>query len=497
MNRKTLRRNRQGRKHNLAQAARKSGPVAPAEPAHAALAELTAAVAPAVLHRVVREHKWLAPSIALSLADRGRTTIASRAAIARSLGALLRWWGWIEPLHLSRIEEQLLLASLLDSTEINALARVWAQRARLHPDSLVPVGDAPNWTGRAEGLKRWIGARAVNADPWMLFPAWLRDELPVPPGAATPKVRRLEFLGALQTRPPLWLGVRGADEKPIWSALREAGLKPWIHRQVLSAAKLPAETDLTRLEDYRAGRLVAQDIASQAIALVCDPDPGERWWDVSGESGLIGQQLASLMRGRGVVVCTFEQDRRRREAALRIRRGPLHNVSTRLWDGRHTPGKTASYDGVVLDAVSSGVGSWRRHPDARWTIIATEIPKLVERQLQGLAVASHGVRPGGTLVYTVATVTRSETTAVVQAFLGAHPHFQLDAFPSPLEDGATGGTLQIWPQAQDGEARFIARMVRRASTQIKAGKSARDKAVAIEDAGEANGAIESLDATET
>ena len=133
MNRKTLRRNRQGRKHNLAQAARKAGPAAPAEPAHAALADLTAAVAPAVLHRVVREHKWLAPSIALALADRGRTTAASRASIARSLGALLRWWGWIEPLHLSRIEEQLLLACLLDSTEINALARVWAQRAQIAP----------------------------------------------------------------------------------------------------------------------------------------------------------------------------------------------------------------------------------------------------------------------------------------------------------------------------------------------------------------------------
>ena len=244
----------------------------------------------------MREHKWLAPSIALALTDRGRTTPAARASIARSLGALLRWWGWIEPLHLSRIEEQLLLAWLLDSTELNAIARVWAQRARLMPDSLVPVGDAPNWTGRAEGLKRWIGGRAVNADPWMLFPAWLRNELPVPPGVAAPKVRRLEFLSALQTRPPLWLGVRGADEKTVWGALRESGHKPWIHRRLTSAAKLPAETDLSRLDDYQAGRLVAHDIASQAVAVVCDPDPGERWWDVCGENGLIAQQLAAMMR---------------------------------------------------------------------------------------------------------------------------------------------------------------------------------------------------------
>ena len=464
MNIKVRRPARQGQKRGKSRGKRHEPP---AEPAHATLAELTAAVAPTVLHRVVREHKWLAHSTADAMRERGKTSATTRASMARSLGALLRWWGWIEPLHLSRIEEQLLLAWLLDSTEINAVARVWAQRAGLRPDSLVPVGDAPSWTGRAEGLKRWTGGRTVNADPWMLFPAWLRSELPVPPGVSTPKVRRLEFLGALQARPPLWLGVRGQDEKTAWAALREAGLKPWIHRHVTSAAKLPAETDLLRLDAFREGRLVVQDIASQAVALVCDPDPGERWWDVNGETGLHAQHLASIMAGKGVVVCTFEQARRRHDAALRLRGGPFHNVTTRLWDGRHTAGKTASFDGVVLDAVSSGVGSWRKHPDARWTVSAAQIPELAARQLQNLTVASTGVRPGGTLVYTVPTVTRSETVGVVEAFVSAHPEFRLDPFPHPLEEGTTGGMIQIWPQGHDGEARFIARMVRQASSRPK------------------------------
>ena len=118
--------------------------------------------------------------------------------------------------------------------------------------------------------------------------------------------------------------------------------------------------------------------------------------------------------------------------------------------------------------MSSGVGSWRRHPDARWTVTAQRDTRAGRAAVAKAShVASHGVRPGGTLVYTVATVTRSETTAVVQAFLAAHPIFNSSRFRIPLEEGATGGMLQIWPQTQDGEARFIARMVRRASTQIK------------------------------
>ncbi len=94
---------------------------------------------------------------------------------------------------------------------------------------------------------------------------------------------------------------------------------------------------------------------------------------------------------------------------------------------------------------------------------AAQIPEHASRQLKRLATAAPGVRPGGTLVYTVATVTRSETIGVVQAFLEAHPDFQLEPFPHPLEEGTTTGMLQIWPQAHDCEARFIARMVRRAN----------------------------------
>jgi len=430
------------------------------QPTLTPLSELTAAVAPSVMHTVVHEHRWLAAALAAAMEGHGRTSSQDRVAITGSLAALLRWWGWIEPLHLPMIEEQLLLASLLDSSEVSAIARRWAVRSGRQPERLVPVGDAPNWTGRAEGLKRWVAGRPVNADPWRLFPAWMRDQLPVPPGSATPKVRRLDFLAALQTRPPLWVGVRGQDEKTVWTALRDAGLKPWIHRRLPSAAKLPPETDLMAFDLFRTQQLVAQDITSQAVAIVCDPDRGERWWDVNGESGLHALHLAALMGGKGVVVCTFEQERRRRENAARLRRGAFHNITTRLWDGRHPAGKAASYDGVLVDAVCSGIGSWRRHPDARWTMPAARLPELVTRQLQCLDAASSGVRPGGTLVYTVLTVTRCETAQVVDAFLASHPEFRPEVFPHPLEDTPPAATIQLWPQVHDGDARFIARMVR-------------------------------------
>jgi 16S rRNA (cytosine967-C5)-methyltransferase len=434
-------------------------------PSYAPIAEMTAAIAPQVLHAVFSEHRPLVPAINAALEGRGGTRPRDRFWMARGLGALMRWWGWIEPLHMKRVEEQLLLAWLIDSVEVGPIAKVWAAKVGRHPDRLVPVGDAPNWTGRAEGLKRWAEERAVNADPWRLFPAWLRDQLPVPPGETTPKARKLDFLAALQTRPSLWVSVRGTNENNVWNELRAAELKPWIHRRILTAARLPAETDLTAFEAFRSGHLTQHDIASQAVALACDPDPGERWWDVNADHGLHSLHLAALMKNKGVVVATFENERRRKSVALKMRTSAYHNITTRVWDGRHVTGKAATYDGVLVDAISSGIGNWRKYPDARWTTFAGQIPELAAQQGHWLDIAGAAVKPGGTLVYTVATVTPSETTGAVGAFLASHPEFKLEPFGHPLEDSRSAGTIQLWPQIHDGEARFIARMTRAAKSK--------------------------------
>jgi len=300
----------------------------------------------------------------------------------------------------------------------------------------------------------------VAADPWMLFPAWLREELTLPPGSESAKARRLAFLFVLQIRAPIWAAVRGAPEKQVWNELRDAGLRPWVHRRLATAAKLDRDTELGQLESFRQGVVVVEDLASQAVARVCDPDPGERWWDVRGGSGLQALGLGAEMAGKGTVISTFEHERARRAAASRLRAGAFRNIAVKEWDGRHVPGKAESYDGVLLEAPSSGVGTWRRHPEARWSLSKEQIAELVDSQKRLLTIAASAVKTGGTLVYTVATATQSETQGLINDFLAENRGFRLDPFPHPLEEGTTTGMLQIWPQFHDCETRFIARMVR-------------------------------------
>ncbi|WP_165227439.1 hypothetical protein [Aquisphaera insulae] len=448
---------------------------------YAAVAALTASLTPKVMKAVLDSGKRLEPALAAALEGRKETSWSHRRVATRSISALLRWWGWIEPLRLVQVEEQLALASALDSTEIDGSARIWAEKAGIPRTAMMAAGDAPNWTARAEALKRWVQGRPVTADPWLLFPAWLRDQLPVPPGDTPAKGKRLAFLFTLQLPCPLWVGIRGGTEKTIWNELREAGLKPWIHRRWTSAAKLDPDTDLRGQRALQEGELAIEDLASQAVGRVADPDPGERWWVVHGGNGLVALHLGCLMQGKGAVVATDENEPRLRAASVRFRKFPWRNIAAKSWDGRHLPAKAGSFDGVIVEPPSSDVGSWRRHPEVRWTVRKEDLPRLVEAQTRMLATAAPAVRPGGILIYTVPTVTLAETSEVVAAFLQSQPEFRLEAFPHPLEDANTGGTLQIWPHLHDCEARFIARFVR-TSRPVKVAKAGKDQAAPAEEA---------------
>ncbi|WP_210420200.1 RsmB/NOP family class I SAM-dependent RNA methyltransferase [Aquisphaera giovannonii] len=425
-----------------------------------AVASLTASVAPQILRGVLDTGKRLEPALKEALEGRKETSWSHRRVVTRAIAALLRWWGWIEPLRLVQVEEQLALAWSLDSSEIDPTARIWAEKAGKSRDRMMAAGDAPNWTARAEALKRWVEGKPVTADPWLLFPAWLRDQLAVPPGDAPAKGRRLAFLFSLQSHWPLWVGVRGGVEKTIWNELRDAGHKPWIHRRLTSAAKLDPDTDLRGLRAFQESELAVEDLGSQLVGTIGDPDPGERWWVVHGGNGLIALNLGCRMHGKGTVVATYEKEAGRNAAAARLRRFPWRNIAAKAWDGRRLPAKAGSFDGVVVEPPSSDIGVWRRHPEVRWTVRKDDIPRLAEAQRKLLEVAAAGVKAGGSLIYTVPTVTLAETTELVAAFLQAHPEFRLEPFRHPLEESTTNGTLQVWPHLHDCEARFIARFVR-------------------------------------
>jgi 16S rRNA (cytosine967-C5)-methyltransferase len=141
----------------------------------------------------------------------------------------------------------------------------------------------------------------------------------------------------------------------------------------------------------------------------------------------------------------------------RAARAGVFNYRAAPWDGgARLPTKT-SFDGVLLDAPCSGLGTWGRNPHARWTTTPSDARELAATQRGMLAAIAPSVKPGGRLVYAVCTITRAETEETAAAFERNFPDFERLALPNPLQPGVPPAPgLWLWPHATGGNAMFVA-----------------------------------------
>ena len=112
---------------------------------------------------------------------------------------------------------------------------------------------------------------------------------------------------------------------------------------------------------------------------------------------------------------------------------------------------------MLVDAPCSGVGTWQRNPHARWTTTLTDVQELAVVQRDLLTRAAAALKPGGRLIYSVCTLTRSETMGVVEEFEKACPDFQPMPLTNPFLPAAPAQPrLSLWPQEGGGNGMFIA-----------------------------------------
>jgi len=120
-----------------------------------------------------------------------------------------------------------------------------------------------------------------------------------------------------------------------------------------------------------------------------------------------------------------------------------------------------------VDAPCSGIGTWQRNPQARWTTEPNDVRELSAIQKKLLANVAPSVKPGGKLIFSVCTLTRSETTEVVADFDSRFAaEFEPMELPKILESQSrptSAATISIWPQYLGGNGMFIAGWRRRKS----------------------------------
>src|SRR5262249_5627774 len=99
---------------------------------------------------------------------------------------------------------------------------------------------------------------------------------------------------------------------------------------------------------------------------------------------------------------------------------------------------------VLIDAPCTGVGAWRRNPDAKWRVRPGALAQRIKAQDTALARAARLVKPGGRIAYVTCSLLDQENGARVRALTTQHPEFAV--VPPDDVAGALGA----------GRTRFLA-----------------------------------------
>jgi 16S rRNA (cytosine967-C5)-methyltransferase len=232
---------------------------------------------------------------------------------------------------------------------------------------------------------------------------------------------------------------------PDWIVERlVADLGPADAIAALEAMNEPAE--VTERDDG-----YVQDRGSQLVTEAVGAAAGEVVVDLCAAPG----GKATGLAGAGARVVALDQRRNRaRLVAANASRLDVP-VGVAVADGRRPPVRSASADRVLVDAPCSGLGALRRRPDARWRIDAAAVDRLATLQGELLDGAAELVRPGGTLCYSVCTLTRAESVDVAERFSTEHPGFApLEPPADPWVPWGSGSLLLPQAEGTDGMAVF-------------------------------------------
>lgn len=276
-------------------------------------------------------------------------------------------------------------------------------------------------------------------------PDWARGHMEVTPA----------WLRALQTEPVLWLRAKPGTGPALAAALGDC--RPAGRGRLADALCYNGETDLFRVPQFHAGDFEVQDLHSQAVGWLCDPQPGETWWDAcAGEGGKL-LHLSALMGNRGLIWASDRADWRLRQLKRRAGRAGVFNYRAVSWYGGERLPTRTRFDGVLVDAPCSNLGTWGRNPHARWTTMPDDVRELAAVQLKLLRQAAQAVKPGGKLLFAVCTLTRAETTNLADAFEAAYCDWKPLGLANPFgSDQPTAGRLWLLPQDRAANGMFIA-----------------------------------------
>lgn len=213
----------------------------------------------------------------------------------------------------------------------------------------------------------------------------------------------------------------------------------------------PLLTETIRVQDQ------GSQLVSRLLAKIADRDG--RWVDMCSGPGGKAAILQAEISDASKLDC-YEPTAHRAEL-VREALGEGTKANVVVSQGQAIPKQ--SYDGVLLDAPCSGLGSLRRKPESRWRKTKKQLADLRKIQRELLEAGVDGLRSGGILVYSTCSPVVSETNDQVAWLLEKRKDIELvdiseevTALSPGIELNQNRKSVQLWTHVHASDAMFIA-----------------------------------------
>jgi 16S rRNA (cytosine967-C5)-methyltransferase len=278
---------------------------------------------------------------------------------------------------------------------------------------------------------------ALSSDALADAPAHVRGDYPDWLDAPLSRVfgqERAAEGAALASRAPLDLRVNtlAADREAVLPKLAHLGAETARWSPVGLRIRLAADAKSPGVHAepvFLKGEIEIQDEGSQLAALLAGAKPGEQVVDLCAGAGGKTLALAAAMENHGQIYATDTDKRRLVPIHERIARAGARNIQVRTPRGA-TDDVLADLAGradlVLIDAPCTGIGTWRRNPDAKWRIRPGALAERLKQQEATLERAVGLLKPGGRIAYVTCSVLAEENGDQVRAFAGRHPDFSVE-----------------------------------------------------------------------
>jgi 16S rRNA (cytosine967-C5)-methyltransferase len=273
------------------------------------------------------------------------------------------------------------------------------------------------------------GVEAVQrATPRWLYDRWAAREWPGPqspkPLTSSETALRLAWASTQVPRTTLRATAASAGREAVVAELAQEGIA--VTPGAFSRFALVVKSGgISSSQVLREGRVVIQDEASQLVAELARPEPGQHVLDLCAAPGMKAGLLAQLLEQGTLTVCDVSAARLRTLGKLLPPQVPpgVKLQKLQLDATRELP-FSALFDRILLDAPCSGTGTLARNPEIKWRLEPRDLARHAETQTRMLQHALPLLAPGGRLVYATCSLEAEENEQVVEAVLSAMPEFQ-------------------------------------------------------------------------